>query len=76
MNLTDDEAAKMLAAYRSAHVIEPEYPRGTRLTNYCRHDGIRIAEVGNHSRGHKPGWRHNLSEVARLAAQAPTAGVR
>lgn len=76
MNRTDEEAATILAAYRSAHVIDPEYPRGTRYTNYCRIDGIRIAEVGNHGRGRKPGWRHDLSEVARLAAQAPTAGIR
>lgn len=66
--LTAEEAARMLAAYRSDHVIDPEYPRGTRFENYCRVDGIRISETG---RGQHQGWRHDLGEVAKLVAIAP-----
>jgi len=62
---TAEEAGKMLAAFRSQHPIDPEYPRNTREQNFCRTCGLSIYPVKN-------GFRHDMAEVAILVAQAPT----
>lgn len=63
------DADTIIRAYREDHRIDPEYPRGTRYSNYCRHDGITIREV-------KGGYRHDASEVARLVGQMSTRSAR
>jgi hypothetical protein len=63
-------AAATVAAYRSRHAIDPEYPRDTRQPeNWCRVCGIRIRPI-------KGGWRHDLGEIERLAGIAPVGFAR
>lgn len=62
--MAEAEARTQLDLYRSKHAIDPEYPRGTRFENYCRHCGIRLYEI-------KGGFRHDEGEVYRLVHAAP-----
>jgi hypothetical protein len=60
--LTEQEATRTVAAYRSSHVIDPEYPRGTREhRNWCRTCGIDVYTVRN-------GWRHDPARTEVIVA--------
>lgn len=63
--MTERELAETaLAAYRSEHRIDPEYPASSRFPeNWCRVDGVRIHAV-------KGGFRHDMDEVRDLDRRA------
>lgn len=59
------EATRTLAAYRTPHVIDPEYSAQSRERNWCRTCGVTVYPV---ARGRL--WRHDMSEVCVLEAVA------